>query len=119
VWIAWRVIPSRHGELLSVNGAELYFTSSVTRAEAEKLAEYLVRVGHFGGVRKRVQLTRAGKIYQVRYAVRKGVESDSGLIQDWQFAAAEMSREVFGGEPVEIHLCDRSLQTLRVVMPTG
>ena len=69
VWFGWRAIPSRHVELLIVNGAELYFTSCVTRAEAEKLGKYLVRVGHLDGLRKRVRLTRAGKIYLIRSAL--------------------------------------------------
>jgi hypothetical protein len=119
VWIGWRAIPSRHGELLRVNGGELYYTSSVTRAEAERLGEYLVRVGHFDGQRKRVQLTRDGKVYQVRYVVKSGAESDEGLVPVFQFAAIEIARDVLVGEPVEIHLCDQSLQTLRVVKPAG
>jgi hypothetical protein len=118
-YLVWRAIPSRHGDILRVNGGELYYTSSVTRVEAERLGDYLVRVGHFDGQRKRVQLTRDGKVYQVRYVVKNGAESDAGLVPVFQFAAAEIARDVFGGAPVEVHLCDQSLQTLRVVMPAG
>lgn len=119
LWLGWKAIPSGHGELLTVNGGELYYTTAVTRAEAERLEEYLVRVGHFDGARKRVQLTREGSVYQVRYVVKPGSESDAGLIAAFQFAAQEMTREVFEGGYVEIHLCDQSLQTLRVVCPAG
>jgi hypothetical protein len=118
-WLAWRAIPSRHGDLLHVNGGELYYTSSVTRGDAERLGEYLVRVGHFNGERRRVQLTRDGEAYVVRYVVRAGTESNAATVDAFQFAAAEMSRELFDGQAVEVHLCDQGLRTLRIVNPTG
>ena len=119
VWLAWKSIPSRHGDLLHVNGGELYFTSSVTSGDAERLGEYLVRVGHFNGERRRVQLTRDGKAFVVRYVVRTGTESNAATVEAFQFAAAEMSRELFGGQAVEVHLCDQGIQTLRVVTSAG
>lgn len=118
-WLAWRAIPSCHGDLLHVNGGELHFTSCLTRGDAERLGEYLVRVGHFNGERRRVQLTRDGKACVVRYVVKTGSESNASTVEAFQFAAVEMPRELFGGQTVEVHLCDQGLQALRVVNSAG
>lgn len=55
--------------------------------------------------------------YVVRYVVRAETESNAATVEAFQFAAAEMSRVAFGGQSVDVHLCDQSLQTLRVALP--
>lgn len=104
-----------HGSELRFNGGHLYYTSKVTRAEAERLGLLLVREGFFDGEAKTVQLTKEGRTYQVRLVVKKGLDSDQAYIALGRQMAAALSREVFGGSPTELHYCDDGLSTLRVV----
>jgi hypothetical protein len=71
------------------------------------------------GGKRRVQLTRDRTAYVVRYVVRAGSESNAETVEAFQLAAAKMSRELFDGQTVEVHLCDQGLQTLRVVTSAG
>lgn len=103
------------GKKLEYNGGELYYTSSVTKAEAERLGRYLAK-GFFDGNRKTVQLTKTGNTYEFRMVVKKGIETDPEYIEAAKAFAGEMSEEVFNGSPVDIHLCDDRLKTLRVVV---
>ena len=105
-----------YGELLEFNGGELYYTSNVTLAEANKLGKYCVQEQLFNGNRKTVQLDKEGSTYLFRIVVKKGLENDQEYINIAKATAAQLSREVFNGQQVDIHLCDENLKTLRVVV---
>jgi hypothetical protein len=106
-----------YGQKLEFNGGELYYTSSVTSSEANKLGQYLVKVNFFNGDNKAVQLNKTGSTYEYRMVVKKGMENDEEFIKIAKGMAKDLSSNVFGGNPVDIHLCDDHLKTLRVVVP--
>tara|TARA_B100001250_G_C19140289_1_gene503515 strand:+ start:36 stop:419 length:384 start_codon:yes stop_codon:yes gene_type:complete len=105
-----------YGELLEFNGGELYYTSNVTLAEANKLGKYCVKEGFFDGNEKTIQLDKEGSTYLFRMVVKKGIENDQEFINIAKVTAAELSQNVFNGKQVDIHLCDENLKTLRVVV---
>lgn len=117
--VAVGVLLTGYGSKLEFNGGELYHTRRVTRAEARRLGEYLAKEGFFDGSHKTVQLDRGGGAYQVRCVVKKGVDTDPVMVEVFRAMAAQLSRDVFGGSRVEVHLCDTNLLTLRVVVPVG
>jgi hypothetical protein len=49
--------------------------------------------------------------------IKKGLENDEEIIKIMKESAKDLSSNVFGGSPVDIHLCDDHLKTLRVVVP--
>ncbi len=107
--------PPTQGQKMVFNGGELYHTSSISEAEARKLGEYLVASGFFDGGRKSVQITRSNGTIQFRMVVIKGLQSNLQFVQTATQFSKELSRDVFGGELVEVHLCDEYLKTLKVV----
>jgi hypothetical protein len=110
------MVRSPYGNRLEYNGRELYYTSSVTEAQARKLAEYLVSIGFFNGNRYSVQLNKGGSIYEVRVWTKEGTEKNSGIASDKNLCRF-ISLNVFDGKPVEVHLCDTNMKTLRVLCP--
>ena len=114
--LIWDTLPSRHGSLQHFNDGDLYYTSRVTRAQVEKLGDYMTQVDYFNGERKTVQLTREGCTYQVRCVVKKGIDSDAEFISIFKASTAELPLQVFDGQPVETHLCADKLLTLRMVV---
>lgn len=102
---------------LDLNGSDLYYTSSVTSAEANRLRQYLLHEHVFDGAIGTFQLNKAGSKYQFRMVVQKGAEDDQEFIFGNNAMAMRLSGAVFGGRPVEIHLCDENRDTLRVVDP--
>lgn len=109
----------QHGTMIARNGGELFYTSRVQKAEAERLSDYLVKCGFFNGDRKSVQIDREGRWYRFRMIVKKGIETDPQNIAVMKAFITDLSRDVFGGLPVEIHLCDDHFNTLKtVVNPT-
>jgi len=105
--------------MIEVNGAALYYTKEVTREEAQALGDHFVRRGLFTGQHHRVQLAREGGVYQVRIMVKPGTDSDEQYLALYRVAAFEIARDVFQGQPTEIHLCNEGFQTIRVVYPVG
>lgn len=103
------------GNKLTFNGGDLYYASSVKQTEAKKLGEYLTQGGFFDGSPKSVQIQKSGDIWEFRMVVKQGYEKDKKFVEDIKEVAAELSKHVFGGALVDIHLCDPYFKTLRVV----
>lgn len=107
-----------YGTKLTFNGSELYYTKNVTEAEARKLGDALVKSG-WGDKKVTIQLDKAGETYQVRLPVKEGLDKDEKYLATASVFAADLSKKVFNGAPVEIHLCDDHLKTLKVVPMKG
>lgn len=108
---------SNYGTKLDYNGGELYYTKNVTEGDAKKLGDYLVKEKFFDGAPKTVQLDKDGSTYQFRMVVQKEKQNDPATISLMKSFATEVSADVFGNAPVEVHVCDDQLKTLQVVKP--
>ncbi|MDD3741187.1 MAG: hypothetical protein PHH30_08095 [Bacteroidales bacterium] len=107
---------SNYGKKKMFDSTELYYTDKVTEAEADLVGKYLQEQGFTeGDDTKTVQLTKEGDIYQFRMVVKEGYEKDEDYILIAETFAYNLSKDVFDGEEVEIHLCDTKLETLKVV----
>jgi len=62
------------------------------------------------------QIGKPGKTYEFRVVIKKGLEQDPDTIATMEQWGSELSRAVFGGAPVDVHLCDGLMGTLRVVV---
>jgi len=106
-----------YGKRLEYNGGSLYYTSKVTEAEARKLGEFLLKGEFFDGRAKDTQLNKTGATYEFRMVPKKGLENDQATIETFKQVAREISSNVFADSPVEVHLCDEKMETIRVVKP--
>lgn len=105
------------GQELNFQGGQLFFTSTVRREEAERLGRFLVSEQYFDGDPKTVQLDKQGRTYAVRMVMKKGLDQDREVIDLARLLASRISADVFSSAPVDIHLCDENLVTIRVVVP--
>lgn len=106
---------SSYGTKLVFNGSDLFYTKNVTEAEAKKLGDYLVKSEFFGANKGTVQLDKSGDTYQFRMVVKEGVVIDELPVPLFKTIATELSKNVFNGAKVEVHLCDANLKTIKVV----
>jgi len=105
-----------HGKKKTFHGTEIYYKSPVTESEVDKLGAYLIANELADGEKKAVQLRKTGNTYEFRMVVKKSVEQE-GWVRDWaNMLAMHLSESVFEGNSVDVHLCDDSLNTLRVVV---
>jgi hypothetical protein len=103
------------GKKKIVDGLELYHTAAVTDAQADSLGSYLVATHFADGKSKTAQIAKSGATYQFRFVINPGVEKDPEYIKNSKVYGADISTGVFGGAPVELHLCDKYLNTLLAV----
>jgi len=108
-------LTSDYGKKKIFNGTELYYTSSITSQEAEKMGDYLIESGFADGETKTVQINRVGNTYEFRMVVKKGIDQDQEYIDLGKQMAAEISQNVFNEKQVDVHYCDENLTTLRVM----
>lgn len=104
-----------YGTEKEFDGVQLFYTENVTEDEADKLGEYLISSGFADGAEKSVQLEKEGETYQFRMVVKEGFEKKEEFLALAKQFANEMSLDIFDGAPVEVHLCNDHLETLKVV----
>lgn len=105
------------GQKLIFKGMELYYTPAITFDEANRVGWYLVEEWGqaLDGSRKTVQLNKTAPTYEFRMVTKPGLENDQVFLRDASLAARELSDKIFGGSPVEVHLCDPYLRTILIV----
>jgi hypothetical protein len=106
---------ANHGKEKNFNGVQLFYTSSISEAEANTLGNYLIKSEFADGEQKTVQLNKSGNTYEFRMVVKTGIEQDQEYTDLGKLMAAEISSEVFNGQQVDLHFCDENLKTLRVL----
>jgi hypothetical protein len=106
--------PPEHNERLQFGKAEVLYTSNIQKSEAQQVGNILVREKYFGDRPATVQVRFQDRRYEVRCVVRAGVENEpqAGL---WRKLADAISKECFRSSPVDMHLCDEHLKTLKVI----
>lgn len=105
----------RLGAELSYGGSDLFYREPVTKAEALRLKDYLSKIGLFDGKDKSLQIRRTGSTYEFRMVVKEGMTEDAELNDFCRQLSKDLSREVFNGAAVSIHLCDDNFKTIRIV----
>lgn len=106
---------TNYGTKLTFNNGELYYTKNVTSEEADRLGNFLVADGFFGGDEISVQLDKQADTYLFRMASREGVEDSASFLNLAKIYTGRLSSEVFNGAPVDFHFCDTDLKTKKVV----
>ena len=106
---------SDNANKLTFSNGELYYTEKVQKADAQKLGRYLLKEGFFNEEKRTVQLDKNGKLWVFNLVVKKGAEDDDQFIYLFGFFSSQLSRAVFNDDPVDIHLCNNKLKTLRVI----
>jgi hypothetical protein len=106
---------NNYGKEKNFNDLQLFYTSAVTEAEANSLGKYLDESGFADSGKKTVQLNKSGKTYEFRMVVKPGIEKNEEYVNLGKLMAAELSYSVFNNKPVEVHFCDETLKTLRVI----
>jgi hypothetical protein len=97
------------------NGEEVYYTGGVTHEEAARLGRVLQTTGFFNGRgAKSVQASRAGGRLVVSFVVQAWAVGDVKARQAFDFLQRAISEE-FGGQPVEVRLCDENLKVLKTL----
>ncbi len=106
------------GKKTERNGCELYRKKPVKKSQAKKLLKYLDKQQFCDGNKKTVQIRKKGSTYEFRMVVKKGIEKDKAYIKTAKLFAHQMSVNVFDNAQVDLHMCDKRLKTLRVVVAT-
>ena len=108
-----------HGTKLTFKSGELYYSSNVTETEAQKLGDFLVEKKYFTDRKKvSVQLDREDDIYQVKLVVQDDYKNMKKIYPlAYQVLAGAISKDVFDGKQVQIHLTDNRLNTREVIKP--
>lgn len=107
--------PDLYGKRLIFNKGELFYTDSITKDEVLLLGNYLVKSGFFNGNRKTTQIDKSNMIYSFKMVMKNGVENDEQMVEVFKLFSLELSRNVFNGSMVNIHLCDNELNTIKII----
>ena len=109
---------SGYGKKLDFNGTEVYYTSKVDKADAEKLGDYLVKSKFADGGEKSIQLTKDDEkdIFVFRMVTTKEAAESKMYETVFKLFTKTISDSVFNKQPVDFHVCDNTFNTLKVIV---
>jgi hypothetical protein len=105
------------GDKVENGNVEVFYTGGVTKDEAERLAAYLAKSWGPSPGRRSVQLRKTDNGYQFRMVVKSEFQNDEKMLKALEVEGAQISHSVLNGAPVEVHVCDDHLKTIRVLPP--
>jgi len=101
------------GEKIEVDGTEIFYKGGVTQADAQRLGDKLKAMEFVDGNRKSVQLLKRDDAWEFRMAVSKSGDSET-IRKQMKHYCLELS-SAFGGDPVEVHICNSKLESKSIV----
>ena len=105
-----------YGEKLEYKNTEVYFTSKVTKEEAQRLGDYLVSSEFADGNSKSVQLTKSDNgNYAFRMVGTKEASENVSYEALFKIFGKQISDSVFNKAPVDFHICSNTFKTLKVI----
>ena len=108
-----KTIPQpNHVTRLSMGQGDLFFTNTIKPVVAERLRTFLLAQGFTGKNSITAQLNLQNTTWQFRIMVLPQKAKDPDYIATCRAFGAQLSSQVFGGAPVEVHLCDLDFRTL-------
>ena len=93
--------------------AQVFYVWPITDAQAGKFAAWVDAEGGIGKEPGSFFLSKIGSAYVYHWTTHDFLV-DAAFESAIAERAKRLSAEVFGGAPVEVHLCDQELKTLRV-----
>jgi len=108
---------NRYGEKLEFKQGQLFYTKNVNKKDAQKLSEFLVKSGFYDGTAKTVQLDKNADTFYFRMVVKEEKQQEKETVDLLQLFAFYLSDEVFNGAPVNVHICNDKLKTVKTIYP--
>jgi hypothetical protein len=104
-----------YGTKLELDGNSVYFTEPVSDQEARRFGEYLREAGFFSGNGFMALLKKDKSGFQFHYPVKEILEDTAGYFEAVKIVAGSLSRDIFEGQKVSIHLCDEYFNVENVI----
>lgn len=105
-----------HGPKVQHGDIEVFYKEGATKEEADRLGSHLAKAwGGMGAGRRSVQLTKPEGNYQFRLVVKPELQTDDKTLRALEIDGARVSRDVFGGVPIEVHSCDEHFKTVKAL----
>lgn len=101
------------------NGEEVYYKGDATEQDARKLGAFLRNTGYFDGSgSKSVQIVKDSGTIMIRFVVKDGIWNQESYVSKFKDYGSQISSELYGGQQIEVHLCDTSFNTQKAFVPS-
>ncbi|WP_298510328.1 hypothetical protein [uncultured Kordia sp.] len=93
---------------------EIRYTDKVMIEDVEKLKDFLIEYGFSSdNVEKTVELDRESMTYIFKLIIAKNKLENEAVLSYLTRLKMELTKKVFSGLPVKIHMCDEMMNTLK------
>ena len=102
-------------KVVKAKATDVMYSANVTDEIAQKTADFLVEYGYSDDRAKTVSIEKTDAGYQFKAVVKPGAEKEEANVVVFKLLRDIMKDSVFGGKPLEMHLCNDKLETLKVL----
>jgi hypothetical protein len=99
------------------NDEEVFYQKGTTEAQARGVAESLKKQGYFGKGLRSVQIGADAGALRLSFVVREGTWEDVDACKEFAALGAGVSKDVFEGRPVTVHLSDADFTSRKTLPP--
>lgn len=102
------------GRLLQFGKSDLYYGKSVLKEEARKIGTILVNVRYFAISRPNsVQIVQEDGRFVLRFVIQAQAADNPRFVRRFAQIGQLISRKVFSGRTLQVHLADAYLKTFK------
>ena len=105
------------GGELTYGKASLGYTKEAGAEAAKKLGDFLAKEVAFGDSNLKVQLDKAGETWILRILADKDLRGSADYEAACRELAGLIAKSVWPNSKVELHICDETWKTLKIVAP--
>jgi hypothetical protein len=102
-------------KVVKAKATDVMYSATVPDEIAQKTADFLVEYGYSDDRAKTVSIEKTDTGYQFKAVVKEGAEKDNANVVVFKLLRDIMKDSVFGGKPLEMHLCNDKLETLKIL----
>ena len=109
-----------HSNRLAFQRGELYYNEPVTREEAQRVGEYLVREEFFNAQKAvTVLFDKEHERYRLRFVVNTALVDGTLANITFGVMGSDIAQRILSGMPLDVLLCDKNLNPIRTVVPSA
>lgn len=106
------VVCNPYGKKQMVGQIELYVKDSITTDQAAKTAAFLREI-KYDDIPISIQVDKANDVYLLRFTIKAESMNDRRILDVMPVMKEEAAKEIFGGQKVQIDLCDENFKTVK------
>jgi hypothetical protein len=99
---------------ITIYSSDIYYTDNIEIEKAEELGNYLYGIGYISNdTEASFKMDHKLGVYIISIVISKEYREDASLAEDLQILADYLSKDLYNGSEVEVHISDENFKSIK------